>query len=151
MDCRNKTTAKVTRTSFTLLTAFNCLTEDHQLQVLMVPLLHWRQFSCRSAGGVACCCQRNRSTLLPATPVYLKYSFLSQRERIEGQINSSTSSCYHLLPATIFFQREHELRSLLGFWPFIQPSACTLNGEPEGRRQISDQRKGQGGAWELLK
>lgn len=66
MEYRNKETAKITCTSFTLLTVFNCLTEDHQLQVLMVPLLHWRQFSCRSAG--------RGSTLLPKEEMHFAFS-----------------------------------------------------------------------------
>lgn len=142
MGCRNKMTVGVTCTDFNLFIAFNYLTMDNQLQVLMVPVLHWRQFSCRSSEG--------GSTLLPeeqmhfafSCPVYLRYSNLGQRGRTEGQINSSASSCHCLLPATTFFQwrEECEPRSLLGLWPFIQPSACTFNGEPEKRRQILDQR-----------
>ena len=66
MGCRNKMTVSVTCTPFNPLIAFNYLTEDNQLQVLTVPVLHWRQFSCRSSGG--------GSTPLPEEQMHFGFS-----------------------------------------------------------------------------
>lgn len=116
--------------------AFSYLTEDNQLQVLTVPpslaleviflLIFYEEVELR--------CQRSRCTLLSAVPFYLGYSNLGQTEGTEGENNFSTSSCHHLLPATILSKGERN----------TSPGVCWASGHssnPHPAPLLKNQRK----------